>query len=608
MMSNKVVNHTGRSSLIGDVLKLLKVLSPSRKRQLLFLIILMFFSAVTEVMNLAAIIPFLSSLSSPNELLENPSLQPIFNLLKIESTSQLVLGLAVAFIMITVLNNLLRMTVLYIQTYLSARISTEVGCLVYEHILLQPYEYHICQNSSDLITLISTDTATISNGVMGPILLVIANGMISVGLLIGLFIINPVSMLIALLVLGMSYGLIYRVRQKSLLENSRIMTRNSQQQIKIIQESFGGIQNLILADTYSFFQANYARSSHLVQNAYASILLTSSMPRYGIEMIAMVFIGILAISLGQEGGFDRAIPILGGLALGVYRLLPALQQLFSALARAQGSRSSLVRVLAAIQRPIDPLLKSEVAPLHLTRKIQLEHAWFRYEQDDRWILKDINLAIDSCTTVGFVGTTGSGKSTAVNVILGLLRPQKGHIVVDDETLSGQRLRAWQLGVAYVPQSIFLADTTIANNIAFGIDAHLIDYQRVHEAAQLAQVDGFIESLPAQYETMLGERGVRLSGGQQQRIGIARALYRQASMIIFDEATSSLDMETEQEVMAAIEGLRHTVTIILIAHRLSTIQTCDRIFEFQDGRIVAAGTYNELLKNSESFQKLAQARQ
>ncbi|WP_204138897.1 ABC transporter ATP-binding protein [Halomicronema sp. CCY15110] len=569
---------------------------------------LMIVSAIMEVLNLAAVIPFLSSLSDPDDLLNSPRWQPILDLLKVESTSQLILLLTSTFIIITVINNLLRMAVLYIQTYISARISTEVGCLVYEHILLQPYEYHVRQNSSDLITLLSTDTATISNGVMGPLLLVIANGMIAVSLLIGLLAINPIAMLVALLTLGIAYVLIYRLRRKALLNSSQLMTQNNQQQIKIVQESLGGIQNVILANTYPFFQTHYARSNYAVQNAYASILLTSSMPRYGIEMIAMVFIGILALSLVGGGNFEAVIPVLGGLALGVYRLLPALQQLFSALARAQGARASLIRVLTAIQRPIDPMLKAtEVEPLHLAQKILLEQVWFHYEQDDRWILQDLNLTIDSCTTVGFVGTTGSGKSTTVNVILGLLQPQKGRVFVDDEPLWGQRLRAWQLGVAYVPQSIFLADTTIANNIAFGIAPHLIDYDRVLEAAKLARIDEYIEGLPAKYETMLGERGVRLSGGQQQRIGIARALYRQASMIIFDEATSSLDTKTEKEVMAAIEGLRDTVTMVLIAHRLSTIQTCDRIFEFQDGRIVAAGTYNELLKSSGSFRRLAQAR-
>jgi ATP-binding cassette subfamily B protein len=568
----------------------------------------MLVSAIMEVANLAAVIPFLSALSNPVSLLEKQHWQPALTFFEIGSASKLVLLLTMTFIIITVINNLLRMLVLYIQTYLSARIATEIGCLVYEHILLQPYEYHIRQNSSDLITLISTDTATISNGVMGPLLLVISNGMIAVGLLIGLLVLDPIAMLVALLALGIAYLLIYRLRQKALVHSSQLMTQNNQQQIKIVQESLGGIQNVILANTYPFFQNLYARSNYAVQDAYASILLTSSMPRYGIEMIAMVFIGVLALSLVKSGNFEAVIPILGGLALGVYRLLPALQQLFSALARAQGARASLIRVLTAIKRPIDPVLKmTDVRPLHLSDKMQLEHVWFHYEQDNRWILQDLDLTINSCTTVGFVGATGSGKSTTVNVILGLLQPQKGRIVVDGEPLWGQQLRAWQLGVAYVPQSIFLADTTIANNIAFGIAPHLIDYDRVLEAAKLARIDEYIEGLPAKYETILGERGVRLSGGQQQRIGIARALYSQASMIIFDEATSSLDTKTEKEVMAAIEGLRHTVTMILIAHRLSTIQTCDRIFEFQDGRIVAAGTYNELLKSSGSFRRLAQAR-
>jgi len=608
-MPDRYPKPPGQSSLFQDVIQLLRVLNPNRKRQLVWLIALMVISAAMEVINLAAVIPFLNSLSNPDGLLGVPYWQPVLTFLEIESRSQLILILTVTFIVITVVNNLLRMTVLHIQTHLSARISTEVGCLVYEHILLQPYEYHIRQNSSDLITLISTDTATISNGVMGPLLLVIANGMIAFSLLIGLLFINPISMLVALLVLGTTYGLIYRLRQKALLRSSQLMTQNNQQQIKIVQESLGGIQNVILANTYQFFQINYARSNCVVQDAYASILLTSSMPRYAIEMIAMVFIGILALSLIRGGSFESVIPILGGLVLGVYRLLPALQQLFSALARAQGSRASLIRVLAAIQKPIDPLLRTiDVEPLHLTQKMQLQEVWFQYERDDRWILQDLNLTIESRTTIGLVGATGSGKSTTVNIILGLLHPQKGCIVVDGEPLWGQRLRAWQLGVAYVPQSIFLADTTIANNIAFGITPHLIDYDRVLEAAKLAQIDEYIESLPAKYETMLGERGVRLSGGQQQRVGIARALYRQASMIIFDEATSSLDPKTEREVMMAIEGLRDTVTIVLIAHRLSTIQTCDRIFEFQDGRIVATGTYNELLKSSGSFRRLAQARQ
>ena len=601
------MNLTPSDSLIADVYQLFRSIKFKRRRQLLMLVGMMVLSAISEIASLGAIIPFLSALNDPVRLLRDQQIELLLEALKITKASQLVLSLTILFVTIIILSNLLRIAVLYVQTRLSALISTEIGCLVYERILLQPYEHHIRQNSSDLITLVSTDTAIISNGILGPTLSVVSNSFVTLALLAGLFAINPISMLVALFALGTTYSLIYQWKRGSLLKNSQLMVNHNQQQIKVVQESLGGIQDIILAGTYPFFQSRYARSNHIVQTAYASILMTSSVPRYGIEMIAMVFIGLLALSLRRDGDFGQAVPILGGLALGVYRLLPALQQLFSALTRVQGSRASLTRVLAALRRPIDPTLKDSIEPLYLEQVIQLKDIWFRYQHESEWILKDINLSINSRTTVGFVGTTGSGKSTTANLLLGFLNPEQGQVVVDGNPLHGERLRAWQLGLAHVPQRIFLADTSIVNNIAFGVPPNMINYHRVREAADLAQLGGFIGKLPEKYETILGEHGVRLSGGQQQRIGIARALYHQASVIIFDEATSSLDAETEKEVMAAINGLRHTITIVLIAHRLSTIQTCDRIFEFQDGRIIASGTYNELLKSSVSFRRLTQTR-
>jgi ABC-type multidrug transport system fused ATPase/permease subunit len=343
-----------------------------------------------------------------------------------------------------------------------------------------------------------------------------------------------------------------------------------------------------------------------LRRASASNAFIGIAPRYLIEAVAMSLIAALATVLVHQGqDLNRIVPVLGTLALGANRLLPALQQCFGAITAIRGTEVSLYRTIQALQRPVDPVrLQAPPVPLPFEQALTLDHIWFRYGEGQDWILQDLSLQISVNQTVAFVGSTGSGKSTTADLILGLLTPNKGQICVDGVSLLGEKCRAWQCTVAHVPQSIFLSDGSITENIAFGVDPAAVDFGQVQQAARLARIAEFIEDLPAGYDTYVGERGVRLSGGQRQRIGIARALYKQASVIVFDEATSALDNATEREVMAAIEGLSGSVTIILIAHRLSTVEHCDWVFELDKGQVVAQGTYGDLMMRSPSFQRMA----
>ena len=357
-------------------------------------------------------------------------------------------------------------------------------------------------------------------------------------------------------------------------------------------------------NSQNFFDRTYRQTEMALRKSRATNAIIAQSPTYIIEPLALSAIAMLALGLGKEDDFSQVVPVLGSLALGAKRLLPTLQHLFSALATIQGARASLGRILVALQRPVDPLLTVSAEPLGLERELRLDQIWFRYGEETDWVLQELSLTIAAKTTVAFVGSSGSGKSTTADLILGLLQPEQGTIWVDDVPLEGKRLRQWQQAIAHVPQQIFLSDGTLAENIAFGIPEKQIDFKQVRKAAQLAQLEDFILGLPAGYETYVGERGIRLSGGQRQRIGIARALYKNASVIVFDEATSALDNTTEREVMAAVNALSHQFTIILIAHRLSTVEQCDLVVELSHGRVKTQGTYRELMCRSDSFQRMA----
>lgn len=595
----KIINQQFfKQSLLQELLLLFSHINRRRQHQFGWLLILMIISSLSEVVSLGAVMPFLAALSNAEGVLNDPQLESLLTSLHIETTVQLVKSLSLLFIVAVIVANGLRILTINIRTHLAANISSDLSCELYRKTILQSYYFHIQHNSSDLINTVTGDTRELTRNILMPLVALITNSFVVLGLVGGLFIIDAQVATIAALSLGSTYAGLYYLRRSLLRRNSQVLVQSSQQQIQVVQESLGGIRDVLLGGTQSFFQSTYQESDRPFRHAMASNQIVAEMPRYAIEALAMTAIGLLALGFGQNGDFSNALPVLGSLALGANRLLPALQQSFSALVRIQGARTSLQKILKGLQRSVEPFQAwTPKEKITLEDALYFEDVWFRYSDNIDWVLQGLNLKINARSIVGLVGTTGSGKTTAADLILGLLTPQRGTIWVDNHPLVGEHLRQWQQSIAHVPQNIFLSDATIAENIAFGLPKNHIDHDRLYKAACSAQINEFIETLPAKYNTYVGERGVRLSGGQRQRIGIARALYRQASVIVFDEATSALDNETEQEVMAAINKLSQQFTVILIAHRLSTVERCDCIFELKHGKIIFGGTYKELLNSS-----------
>jgi ABC-type multidrug transport system fused ATPase/permease subunit len=366
----------------------------------------------------------------------------------------------------------------------------------------------------------------------------------------------------------------------------------------------GGIRDVLLDGTQPVYCEIYRKADYGMRRAYGNIIFASASPRFAMEALGMVLIAALAYGISRtSGGVAAALPVLGALAFGAQRLLPALQLGYAAWAQISGSQASLAYTLELLEQPLSPDATVPATALPFRTSARLEGVWFRYTNNGPWVLSNIDLVIRKGARVGFVGTTGAGKSTALDVLMGLLPPTQGDLLVDGERVVGSRVRAWQRAIAHVPQSIFLSDDSFAENIALGVARNAIDMARVRQAAHQAQIGDFIESRPQGYDARVGERGIRLSGGQRQRIGIARALYKNASVLIFDEATSALDNATEQSVMDAIESLDRELTILLIAHRLTTVRRCDVIVELEHGRVVCQGSYDELLKSSPSFRNM-----
>lgn len=582
-------------------------LGPRRRRQMILIVALMFVAALAEVMSLGSVLPFVGILAAPEVVWKNPMFAQTARSVGIFSADGLVLPLTIVFVAAALFAGAIRVLLLWVNTRFTFAVGADLGMEVYRRTLYQPYRVHLVRSSSEVISGIANKVGGTVLGVVLPALTLLSSIVLMLALMAALVAINPVVALIATVGFGGGYALITRVSRRRLRQNSQRIAREQTQLVKALQEGLGGIRDVLLDGTQPVYCDIYGRANQALRSALGDNVFIAQSPRFAIEALGMVLIAALAYGLSrQPGGVATALPVLAALAVGAQRLLPALQQGFAAWASIAGSHASLADTVDLLNQPLPAESSQPVPdPLPFRESIRFDGVRFRYSADGPWVMDGFDLTIRKGDRVGFVGSTGSGKSTALDLLMGLLMPCEGRLLVDEDSIVGPRVRAWQRTIAHVPQSIYLADSTLAENIAFGVSPEKIDLERVRHAARQAQIADFIEGRPEGYEAIVGERGVRLSGGQRQRIGIARALYKQASVLILDEATSALDNATERSVMDAIDAFDRDLTVLLIAHRLSTVKRCDSIVEFAQGRVKAQGSYHQLIERSSTFRKMAQ---
>lgn len=578
-MNNNLINNNHYVSLIT---RIWQQLSAKRRSQFALLFILMVGCSFLETLSVASVVPFLQLLSNPR-LVSTNLISSAGHYLYPTDGSQLT-SITITFCFTVVIAAAARMMLLWSSTRISFAVGHDFSVAMYKNALHQPYHVHINKNSSEIISGIFGKVQEVI-GCLNVILNMFTSLILLFAITSTLLIIDPIPALIAFSGFSVIYLIIITSTRQRLRRHSFTISKNSTEVIKTIQEGLSGIRDVLLDGSQNTFVNIYTKADIALKHAQARNAFIGASPRFAVEALGTVLIAMLALSIVDDANdVTKAIPTLGLIAMGAQRLLPTLQTLYAGWTSIQGGYDSIMDALYLLERPpLDQAPRSEVT-MTFRDRIELRNVHFKYENRSPDVIRGLNLTIKKGNRIGFIGTTGCGKSTLMDIIMGLLSPTEGCLLVDGTPLSSTNYRSWQNLVAHVPQSIFLSDTTIAENIAFGVEKEKIDLMLVMQAAEQAQIAEAIEGWKDAYETMVGERGVRLSGGQRQRIGIARALYRRAQVIIFDEATSALDEKTEQDVMRSISALDSSITVLIIAHRHTTLRECSHVYHIENGSI------------------------
>ena len=576
-------------SNIDLLFALWRLINPKRKMQITILMVLTIISSISEMLSLITVIPFLQVLIQPEEFYKFKIVRILLNFFGLSNSDQILFSVTILFVGSAILTAAIRLSNLWLSNLISAKIGIDLSYEAFKVILYKPYKFHIQRNSSETINT-TTKEITSTVQVISLFLSLISSSLIAIGLVFGLILINWQIAIFSLLLFSSFYFLIAFFTKKILVKNSKYILRNSISLIKAAQEGLGSIKDVLIHNAHKTYLDSYRSSERPLRIKEAQNSSIASSPKYLLEAFGIVLISMLAYFLTTKGTPKyEIISLLGTLALASQRLLPSMQNIYTTWA-------SIKSNIASVNKVIKILNSSKYINVnHYSNKrivfkneIKFENVSFRYSKDTPWVLNSINLTIKKGERVGIVGETGCGKSTFLDILMGLLEPTKGKIYVDNICITGKSennlIKSWRYLIAHVPQDIYLSDTTVFNNIAFGIENNQINFDKVKLSARKAKIANFIESKSQGFKSIVGERGISLSGGQIQRIGIARALYKDAEILIMDEATSALDNKTEEKIISEISSLSENLTILMVAHRLTTLNNCDRIITFKEGRI------------------------
>lgn len=593
--------------------KLARLLSSTHRKKLAGLAFLVLLSGFMEIGGIASIMPFMGMVVNPRIVTENHTLSILYHAFSFSGPRPFLVFLGFVVLGVLFLSNLFSALTIWSILRFSFQTGRDLSRMMFSAYMNHPYVFFLDRNTSELIQNTLFEIGRIVNGVLIPLLTLFSRSVIALSILGLLVWMNPFLALVAGGVLGGAYLAVYLLVKKTLGTTGREISRENALRTQVAYEAFGAVKDIKILGREAEFYRRFSRPVERYSLYQARSQMISLLPRYALETLAFGGIILIVIVLLSTGGtLEKTLPLISLYALAGYRLMPALQAIFGNLTALRFNRSAVDRVtddLAALRSDprTSPLAVPPpvTRPLPFSRSIDLDEIVFHYPNREEAVLKGITLSVPANTSLGIVGATGSGKTTCLDILLGLLEPSSGTLRVDGVPVTPENRRAWQANIGYVPQQIMLLDDTVLNNIAFGIPGEKINREKAIWAAKLAHLHDFImDDLPEGYDTPIGERGIRLSGGQRQRIGIARALYHEPSVLVLDEATSALDNITENVIMEALSTLSRQKTIIMVAHRLTTVRECDTIIVLEQGKIADQGTYASLLKHNAFFRTLA----